>query len=222
LKERLKNSKDSVSPVVSVDPSSPSPVDIGRAADILNKKGVVAFPTTGLYGLGADARCADAVRRVFAIKRRPALKPVLVLLSGIEELETLVQTIPAYAQPFLGLWPGGITLIFECRDTVVPELTGGTGKIGVRFPAHPVAKALVARFKGPITGTSANLAGMPAVNRVADLDEEIRSRVDLVLDAGPLAGGAGSTVLDVSAWPVKLLREGAVPRSVINDILKHA
>jgi L-threonylcarbamoyladenylate synthase len=207
---------------VHVDPLSPAPADIGRAVDTLVKKGVVVLPTTGLYGLGADARCAEAVRRVFAIKNRPALKPVLVLVPGIEELETLVRTIPAYVEPLLGLWPGGITLIFESRDAVLPELTGGTGKIGVRLPAHPVAKALVARFGGPITGTSANLAGMPAVARVADLGEEIRSRVDLVVDAGPLAGGAGSTVLDVSTWPIRLLREGAVGWSVIDDILKHA
>jgi L-threonylcarbamoyladenylate synthase len=207
---------------VIIDPLSPSSADIGRATDTLIKKGVVVFPTTGLYGLGADARSAEAVRRVFAIKSRSIIKPILVLLSGIGEIETLVQTIPVYAEPLLGLWPGGITFVFDSRDSVLSELTGGTGKIGVRIPVHPVAKALVTHFGGPITGTSANLAGRPAATRVADLDEEIRSRVDLVLDAGPLAGGAGSTVLDVSAWPVKLLREGAVRWPVIKDILKHA
>lgn len=205
-----------------VDSLSPDPADIDKVVATLTKEGVVVFPTTGLYGLGADARCAEAVRRVFAIKRRPALKPVLVLVPGIRELETLVRSIPAYAEPLLGLWPGGITLVFESRDAVLPELTGETGRIGVRIPAHPVAKALIARFGGPITGTSANLAGMPAVARVADLGEEIRSRVDLVVDAGPLAGGAGSTVLDVSTWPVRLLREGTVRWSAIDDILKHA
>jgi L-threonylcarbamoyladenylate synthase len=222
LKKRLKISKDTVDPGVHIDSSAPSPADIRKAADILTKKGVVVFPTTGLYGLGADARCTQAVRRVFVIKRRPAHKPMLVLLPGIHDLETLVQTVPAYAEPLLGLWPGGITLVFKSRDSAPLELTGGTGRIGVRIPAHPVAKALVATLGGPVTGTSANLAGMPAVSRVANLAPEIRMKVDMVVDAGPLAGGTGSTILDVSSWPVKILREGSVPWSVIEGILKHA
>ena len=84
---------------------------------------------------------------------------MLVLLSGIHDMDKLVRTVPDYAQPLLGLWPGGITFIFEAGDAVPVDLTGGTGKIGVRMPAHPVARALVEHFGGPITGTSANLSG---------------------------------------------------------------
>jgi L-threonylcarbamoyladenylate synthase len=218
LKKKQKNSRNSANPEVRMDPSSPHPDDIRKAAGILGRNGVVIFPTTGLYGLGADAMAPEAVRRIFSIKRRPAHKPLLVLLPGLGELETLVQSIPAYAEPLLGLWPGGITLVFKVRDSVPRELTGGTGKIGVRLPAHPVARALVARFGGPITGTSANLTGRPAPFSATDLTPEIRSRVDMILDAGPLAGGPGSTILDVSAWPVKILREGAVPRSTIDEL----
>jgi L-threonylcarbamoyladenylate synthase len=90
----------------------------------------------------------------------------------------------------------------------------------VRLPAHPVAKALLAQFGGPITATSANLSGCRAAARVMDLDPEIRRQVEMVLDAGELAGGSGSTILDVTCWPVKVLREGAVSRRDIEDVLK--
>jgi L-threonylcarbamoyladenylate synthase len=181
---------------------------------------VLVFPTSGLYGIGADALCAEAVRRVFAIKRRPAIKPLLVLLSGLHDMATVVQTVPDYAQPLLGLWPGGITFIFKAGDSVPVNLTGGTGKIGVRLPAHPVAKALAERFGGPITATSANLSGCPAAARVVDLDPDIQRQVDMIVDAGPLAGGSGSTIVDVTRWPIRVIREGAVARKAIDAILK--
>lgn len=219
MKRRQKNSNYTAK-VVRVDPLLPDPDAIRQAADILGQKGVLVFPTSGLYGLGADARCNEAVRRVFAIKRRPSHQPILLLLSGIHDLESVVQTVPDYAEPLLRLWPGGITLIFKAADGVPVALTGGTGKIGARLPAHPVAKALAGHFGGPITGTSANLSSFPAAALVNDLDSGICRKVDMVLDAGRLAGGSGSTILDVTCWPVKVIREGAVPWRTIDDILK--
>ena len=220
MKRRLKNSGHT-DKIVRIDPSDPDPDDIRAAAEILGQKGVLVFPTSGLYGLGVDALCAETVRRVFAIKHRPAHKPVLVLLSGIQDMDKVVRTVPDYAEPLLGLWPGGITFIFKAGDSVPTELTGGTGKIGVRMPAHPAAKALAENFGGPITGTSANLSDCPAAASVTDIDPGIRRQVDMVLDAGILAGGAGSTIVDVSCWPVRVIREGAVTRKAIDDVLRH-
>lgn len=219
MKKRLRHSGNTAN-VVHVDSVDPDPNDIRTATDILGQKGVLVFPTSGLYGLGADAFCAEAVRRVFSIKRRPANKPLLLLLSGIPDMAKVVGAVPDYADLLLELWPGGITFIFKAGARVPVYLTGGTGKIGVRLPAHPVAKALVEGFGGPITGTSANLSGFPAVASVTDLDPEIGRQVDMVLDAGPLAGGCGSTIVDVTCWPVKVIREGVVPRRAIDDALK--
>lgn len=204
-----------------IDPSAPSGQAIRAAVEVLGRNGVLVFPTTGLYGLGADAFSAEAVGRIFNIKRRPAHKPVLLLLSDLSDMQQVIRRIPGHAEPLLGLWPGGITLIFEAAGGLPKALTGGTGKIGVRLPAHPVAKALTARFGGPITGTSANLAGRPAVANVAALDSGIRRQVDTVLDAGALTGGSGSTILDVTCWPVKVIREGAVSRQAIADVLRN-
>jgi L-threonylcarbamoyladenylate synthase len=219
LKKRQKRSSNTAK-IVRIDPLTPDPDDIRLASDILGQKGVLVFPTTGLYGLGADARSADAVRRVFAIKRRPPQQPVLVLLSGIDDITTLVRAVPDYARPLLRIWPGGLTLVFRAADSVPSVLTGGTGRIGVRLPAHPVARALAGQFGGPITGTSANLSGGPSPARVTDLAPEVCRQTDLVLDAGTLAGGPGSTILDATCWPVEILREGAVRRKAIDAVLR--
>jgi L-threonylcarbamoyladenylate synthase len=220
LKRRQRNSNNTVN-LVRINPLSPDPDDIRQAAEILGKKGVLVFPTSGLYGLGADARCAEAIRRVFAIKRRPLpTNRCWCCCPAFTILDTVVKMVPDHAEPLLKLWPGGITLIFRAGDHVPAGLTGGTGKIGVRLPAHPVAKALSAQFGGPITATSANLSGCPAAARVTDLDPDVRRKVEMVLDAGELAGGSGSTILDATCWPVKVLREGAVSRRDIEDVLK--
>jgi L-threonylcarbamoyladenylate synthase len=111
-------------------------------------------------------------------------------------------------------------LIFEADDSVPVGLTGGSGKIGIRLPAHPVAKALTKAWGGPITGTSANRTGGPAVSSVADLDPHVQAQVDLILDAGDLAGGSGSTILDASIWPPKLIREGAVSQRAVDRAVR--
>jgi len=185
----------------------------------LNRQGVLVFPTTGLYGLGADAFSTEAVRRVFAVKRRPQHMPLLVMLSDMDDMGKMVRCVPDFARPLMELWPGGITLVFEAGEGVPSGLTGGTGKIGIRMPAHPVAKALVTNFGGPITATSANLSGGPAVSDLANLDPSIGAEVDLILDTGVLAGGPGSTVLDAACWPPRILREGAVSRKRIEAAL---
>jgi L-threonylcarbamoyladenylate synthase len=203
-----------------IDPTDPDPAVVRSASQILKQKGVLVFPTSGLYGLGADALSESAVRKVFSIKRRPSHKPVLVLLSALDDMTALVEDAPDYAQKLMELWPGGITLIFKAGKHVPEILTGGTGKIGVRLPAHPVARALTEAFGGSITGTSANLSGHPAAASSAALDPELCRKVDLVLDAGILAGGPGSTIVDVTVWPVEILRQGAVARQSIDRILR--
>lgn len=205
--------------VLPIDPLAGQGETIQAAVRVLKKGGVLVFPTAGLYGMGADAFSDRAVRRVFAIKGRPPHKPLLILLSGLADLDRVVRTVPEHAAPLLGLWPGGITLIFEAKEGLPTPLTGGTGKIGVRMPAHPVARALTQCFGGPITGTSANLSGRPAVADVARLDPAIGSRVDLVLHAGALPGGVGSTIVDATCFPVRVLREGRVPKLAIDEIL---
>jgi len=181
-----------------------------EAARIIQAGGIIVFPTRSLYGLGADANDPAAIRRLFQIKRRDPEKPVSVLIQYREMLASLVEDIPPAAVPLMDrFWPGRITLIFQAITGVFPMLTAGTGKIGVRIPEHPVAVSLVSALLYPITATSANYSGSPGVSRIKDLPQEFLSQIDLILDAGPLSGGIGSTIVDVTTDPPTVLREGA-------------
>ena len=191
-----------------------------QAARAISSGGLVVFPTSGLYGLAADALNAAAVDKVFAVKGRSPDKPVLLLIRGVDDLQHLVAAIPPAAVQLMdAIWPGGLTLVFHAATSVFPALTAGSGKIGIRLPAHPVARALVEAVGRPITGTSANVSGRPGCSRVAALDAAIVDAVDMTLDAGVLAGGVGSTVVDVTRQQPVILRSGAVSDDVIRQVL---
>ena len=200
-----------LSNIRSIERQHPQPELVREAADVIQRGGVVGFPTRCLYGLGADALNADAVNRIFELKQRPASNPILVLIDRTSQLQSLVKRIPALAFDLIDhYWPGKITLVFEAADRLPVNLTAGSGKIGIRMPGHAVARALVNAVNGPITGTSANLSGGPGCFRVSDLEPQVARGLDLILDAGDLKGGAGSTVVDVSKGEVQILREGEI------------
>lgn len=202
-----------------LNPTTPEPEIIAQAAAVIRQGGVLAFPTRCLYGLGADAFNPEAVERVVKIKQRPELNPILVLIDSKEQLESLVLHVPPTADAIMdAFWPGRVTLVFEARNSLPDQLTAQTGKIGVRLPGHPVAFALVKHVKGPLTGTSANLSGQPGCARAQDLDPAIADQLGLILDAGTLSGGIGSTVVDVTVNPPQIIREGQV---AANDILSR-
>lgn len=198
--------------IIQTDPLNPRDDHIHATSHIIKDGGVIVFPTQYLYGLGADALNAEAVDRVFEIKQRSYHKPLLVLIPHRNDLSRLVQQVSSAAVHMMNcFWPGAVTLIFKAKDTLPSNLTANTGKIGIRMPQHPVALALSTSVGGPLTATSANITGEPGCSTVSDIDPRISDKVDLILDAGPLKGGIGSTVVDVTVDPPKILREGAIP-----------
>jgi L-threonylcarbamoyladenylate synthase len=204
---------------INVAHDNPAPEAINKAASIIRAGGVITFPTRCLYGLGADAFNTEAVRRIFKIKQRSERKPVLILINDMSQLERLVRRIPAVAVDIMrSFWPGAVTLVFEAADAIPPVLTGGSGKIGIRLPGHPVAFALVKAVAGPVTGTSANLSGEPGCSRIEDLAPQVARQLDLILNAGPLKGGSGSTVVDVTAGKPAILREGEISAAEIMKV----
>ncbi|MFO7706757.1 MAG: L-threonylcarbamoyladenylate synthase [Desulfobacterales bacterium] len=206
-----------------MNPRAPQPKMIARAVDILRGAGVVCFPTRCLYGLGADAFNTAAVERVFEIKQRPADLPLLVLISRADQLEELAAKVTPAARLLIErFWPGRLTLVLDARSEIPQRLTAGRGKIGVRLAAHPVARALVEGFGRPITGTSANPTGESGCRRIAELDPRIAAQVQLILDAGDLKGGVGSTVVDVTGESPVMIREGEVSRPEILAVIKSA
>jgi L-threonylcarbamoyladenylate synthase len=211
---RLKKKPEKLNPsnkIRVIDPKSPDPRILKEAAEIVRQGGIVIFPTRCLYGLAADALNSEAVSSIFRIKSRLPAKPLLVLVKNRQALNPIVQEIPLQARQLMkAFWPGKLTIIFPARQTLSIILTGRTGKIGVRIPGHPAAMALAALLENPITGTSANLSGQPGVFDIRNLDSMILDKVDLVLDAGSLLGGAGSTVVDVAQNKCAIIREGII------------
>ena len=203
-----------------IDPVNPQHALIVEAARVIEKGGVVMFPTSFIYGLGADAFNVDTIDRIFRIKKRPHNKPLSVLVKNREVLYRLVQYIPPYASIIMdSFWPGKITIVFKAKDGLPENLTAGTDTIGVRIPEHTVACALVNALDSPLTGTSANFSGHTGCSQIPDLDPMIADELDLILDAGPLEGGIGSTVIDVTGDTPKILRQGAIPAKDIFAVL---
>jgi len=203
-----------------IDPDRPQPELIREAVRIIHNGGVVAFPTRCLYGLGVNALSAQAADKIFKIKQRPYDKPLLILINRREDLTEWVKYIPPLAEHLMNsFWPGRVTIVFEAKTALPAKLTAGTGKIGIRLPGYKVAAALVDALGGPITGTSANLSGEAGYTCCSEFHSSIVDKLDLILDAGPLKGGRGSTVVDATTGTPLILRVGEVTAKEINRVL---
>jgi L-threonylcarbamoyladenylate synthase len=194
-----------------IDAERPADDTTARAAALLRQGGVVAFPTETFYGLGAAASDAVAVRRIFRLKGRDATKPLLVLVDSIAMAEGLAVAVTSRAHELMRRhWPGPLTLVLRARPGLPPEVTAGTGTIGVRLSPHPVARGLVRALGGPVTAPSANREGAAPPTTAAEVLAAFDGAIDLILDAGPTAGGAASSVVDVTTETARVLRQGAV------------
>ena len=160
---------------------------------------MLAIPTDTLYGLAADAFNGDAIERVFAIKERPEGMALPVLLSGIEQLESVAAALPAGVDRLAeAYWPGPLTLIVERNEALPHRLTAGQSTVAARVPGHPVPRALAEALGRPITGTSANISGAADPQSIEELKRQVGERVDAVVDAGPRPAGTASTIVDLS------------------------
>jgi len=207
--------------IVRINSRSPEKKLLLKACKIIKKNGVIIFPTKCLYGIGVDAFNQKAVNKVFKIKQRDKNNPILVLINKKQDLKILVKEIPFQAKVLMDkFWPGDVTIIFKAKHDIPEQLIAKTGKIGVRIPQHPVAYTLVKMAGTPITGTSANISGMKGCSDIKELELKLISNIDMVLDGGKLKGGKGSTVVDVTVSPFKILRQGSV--IINNDILNFS
>ena len=201
-------------PIIRLDPSGNVENAIGRAAEILISGGLVAYPTESFYGLAVDATNEEAIKRLFSAKKRSTDMPILILIPETEILGQYTEHIPAVAHRLISeFWPGGLTMVFESGPKVSPLLTAGTHKIGIRLSSHPVATALTRAIGVPISGTSANISGQPACRNAGEILHSFGNDVGLILDGGESTSIVGSTVLDVTLHPPRVLREGMVRRS---------
>jgi L-threonylcarbamoyladenylate synthase len=192
---------------------------IDEAVATLARGGLVAFPTETVYGLGADATNPAAVRRIFAVKGRPAQHPLIVHIASAADLPRWVAEVPPAAVELARrFWPGPLTLVLRRSPRIPLEVTGGLETVALRVPAHPVAQELLRRFGHPIAAPSANRFGSVSPTTAQHVRDDLGDAVDLVLDGGPCDVGVESTIVDLSGAEPALLRPGGIPR----EALEHA
>lgn len=204
----------------SVNSQHPDIALIARAAELLRGGGLVAFPTETVYGLGAHALDAQAVRGIFLAKERPATDPLIVHLCHAEALPLVAREIPPMAWTLAArFWPGPLTLVLPRHPRVPDEVTAGGDTVAVRVPAHPVAQALLRAAGVPIAAPSANRFGRVSPTRAEDVAHDLAGRIDLILDGGPTPVGVESTVLSLVSTPPLLLRPGGVTREALEALI---
>lgn len=184
---------------------------IDRAVSILNRGGVVAFPTDTVYGIGVHPCQPEAVRKLYQVKGRPIDKPIPILLGSIGDVEQVAQNVPeSFFQLANRYWPGELTLIVEAKN-LPPEVTAGGKTVGLRMPNHALALKLLRSFGRPIATTSANKSDEMPATSTEEVRDNLGKLVDLILDSGQTLTKTASTVLDLSVCPPQIRRHGGIP-----------
>lgn len=194
---------------------------ISESAKTLQSGGLVAFPTETVYGLGADARNASAVARIFAAKGRPGFNPLIVHVPDMDSASEYVPFDSRARAAACAFWPGPLTLILPRRtECAISDLaSAGLSTVAIRVPAHPVALALLKESGVPIAAPSANRSGSLSPTAPIHVAESLGGAVDLILAAGPCAVGLESTVLDLSGTVPVIARPGAIMAADLESVL---
>ncbi len=195
-------------------------IALADAAAALQRGALVAFPTETVYGLAADAFNPKAVARIFEVKERPAFDPLIVHLAEAASLDWVaVADDPRAAALAARFWPGPLTLVLPRRPELPDIVTSGLDTVGVRVPAHPAARALIAAAGTPLAAPSANPFGYVSPTTAEHVAELLGDAVELVLDGGPCRVGLESTILSLAGEPV-ILRPGGLPREALEEALE--
>ena len=196
--------------------------DVPRAAEILQKGGLVGIPTETVYGLGANGFDPEAVAHIFQAKGRPQDNPLILHIPEPGWLERCCQDIPAAAWTLAErFWPGPMTMILPRRPLVPDVVTAGLDTVAMRCPDHPVATAIIREAGVPIAAPSANRSGRPSCTCAQDVMEDMDGRIDGIVDGGPCTVGVESTILDLTCTPPRLLRPGGLPLEELEAVLGH-
>ena len=183
--------------------------EIGPAADIIRRGGLLGIPTETVYGLGANGLDPAAVRRIFEAKGRPQDNPLILHVPAMDWLERYCKHIPAAAYTLAErFWPGPLTMILERREMVPDVTTAGLDTVGMRCPDHPVTRAILAAADLPVAAPSGNTSGRPSPTSAADMLEDMDGKIDGIVDGGPCSVGVESTIVDLTVMPPRLLRPG--------------
>ena len=198
-------------------------IEVRRAAEILRRGGLVAFPTETVYGLGADASNAQAMARLYRVKGRPVDHPVIVHFACASDAFAWTREVSESARRLAArFWPGPLTLVLKRSDKAKDFVTGGQETVGIRVPSHPVARDLLKVFGNGVAAPSANRFGLVSPTTAQHVRDDLGSDVDLVLEGGPAEVGIESTIVDLSSGAPVLLRPGRITRHDLEAVLHTA
>src|SRR6185437_9276278 len=190
------------------------------AVRVLADGGLIGFPTETVYGLGADATNPQAVARLYQAKGRPAFNPLIAHVGGLAAARKIARFDALATRLAEAFWPGPLTLVLpKAEECPVADLaTAGLDTVAIRIPAHPVARAILRAFGGPVVAPSANLSGHVSPTTAAHVHHDLAGRIDLIVDGGAVDVGVESTIVGCFAVPT-LLRPGGLPRVAIERAL---
>ena len=193
---------------------------IQKAAEIIKRGGLVAFPTETVYGLGANAFDSAAVKKIYLAKGRPSDNPLIVHIGDKKILNEIVNDVNSEAEKLIEkFWPGPLTIIFNKKDCIPLETSGGLSTIAVRFPANDTAQKLINSAKVPIAAPSANISGKPSCTLSSHVINDLNGKVDMILCGDDFFYGLESTIIDMTIDVPKILRPGAITFEMVKEVL---
>ena len=199
------------------------PSELAEAKRIIDKGGLVAFPTETVYGLGGNGLQKEAARRIYAAKGRPSDNPLILHISQFCQLKEITRRIPDTAVKLAeAFWPGPLTMIFEKADCVPYEITGGLETVAVRMPEHPGALEFLEAAAVPVAAPSANTSGRPSPTRAEHVREDLEGKIDMIIDGGEVGIGFESTIVDLTGEIPVILRPGYITRQMVEEVVGEA
>ena len=194
--------------------------NIQLAAHILQNKGLVAFPTETVYGLGGDALDEEAASKIYAAKGRPSDNPLIVHIADTEAVYELATEVPEKAKLLMeAFWPGPLTIILPKKEIVPDGTTGGLNTVAIRMPSHPVALNMIRESELYIAAPSANTSGRPSPTLASHVMEDMKGRIQMILDGGAVGIGIESTIVDLTGDVPVILRPGFITKSMLEEIV---
>ena len=191
-------------------------LQVDKAIEILKAGGIVAFPTDTVYGLGGDAFNSEVAERIYRVKQRPRSLPLPVLLADSTQVAAVVDFTPGIARFLMKrFWPGGLTLVLPKGASLPEIISAGSDKVAIRIPNHIVPLTLIHGLGAPIIGTSANISDKPSPVTAREVEQQLGSEIDLIINMGRCPGGLESTVVDVTGETLVILRQGIIPEDEI-------
>ena len=202
--------------IIRVNARKPSYAIIRKAANLIRKGEVIAFPTETVYGLGANALDPSSISKIYKIKGRPSDNPLIVHIADMKTFSTLVGDIPPKASRIISrFWPGPITLVLK-KSKILPEITtGGLNTVAVRMPKNNVALEIIKVSRFPIAAPSANISGKPSPTNASHVKDDLNGKIKLILDGGSTEIGIESTVIDMTQRTPVILRPGGISKESI-------